>query len=107
MVAVVVSAVIVLGLSTIESPETAVTTSGGSRVVEIATGVFGLPLATGFLCVALAFGEWRAFHQGRILLLVPLISVAIDWSLIFLIREFFHRRTSRELKSESTLHLDR
>jgi hypothetical protein len=106
-IAVIVSAAIVVGLSTIESPEAAMTTSGGTRVVEIAGAVFGSPLVGGFLFVSLVFGEWRAFHQAGILLLIPLISVVVDGFLIFLIWEFFHRRKSGELKSESILHLDR
>ena len=104
---IIVSALVVLGLSTIESPDKAATTSGGVRVTEIAAGVFGLPLATGFALVSLIFGQWKAFHQGEILLLIPLISVVIDTLLIFLVWEFFHRRWSQELKSDSTLHINR
>jgi hypothetical protein len=52
------------------------------------------------------FGERRAVHGGKIVLVWPL-SLAIDSVLIFLVWKFVHRKASRELSSKGTLGLDR
>jgi hypothetical protein len=72
---------------------------------DIVTWVFGFPLVTGWFVVVTVFGEWRSVHQGQIAL-VPLLSIVIDTILVFLVWEFWHRKTSKELKSSGTLGLN-
>src|SRR6266403_934752 len=92
-VAVVVSTIIVWILS---SSKNLGTEGRGSSTVDVASDVFGLPLAPGWLIVTGIFGEWRSIHGGQIVLVWPL-SLAIDSILISLIWEFLHRKASREL----------
>jgi hypothetical protein len=103
VITVFVSTIIVVVLSSLESPASARQGTGG---IEIAGYVFGFPLATGWLFVSLVFGEWRAVHQGQIAL-IPFVSVVFDALLIFLVWEFFHRKMSQELASDGVLHIDR
>jgi hypothetical protein len=102
-VAVVVSTVVVIFLSSLEGG--AGTQRQGASGVDIAEYVFGFPLATGWFIVAAVFGEWRSVHGGQIAL-VPVFSVLIDAAIIFLVWEFWHRKTSKELNSTGTLGLN-
>ncbi|SRR5712691_2169344 len=102
-VAVVVSTIIVIVLASLEGPAGA--QQRGSSGIDIATYVFGSPLATGWFIVVMVFGDWRAVHQGQIAL-VPFFSVVVDTIMIFLVWEFWHRKTSKELNSTGTLGLN-
>ena len=102
IVAVLVSSIAVVSLSSLESP-------AGSRqngAIEISTDIVGVPLAAGWYFVSLVFGEWRAVHQGQIAL-VPPISILIDALFIFAVWEFIHRKRSRELVSSDILRIGR
>ncbi len=102
-VTVVVSTIIVIAIASLEGP--AGSQQSGISGIDIATYVFGSPLATGWFIVVTVFGCWRAVHQGQIAL-VPLFSVAVDAIIIFLLWEFWHRKTSKELNSTGTLGLN-
>jgi hypothetical protein len=103
VIAVVASTIIVGILSSMESPGTE---RRGLSSAEVATYIFGLPLAPGWLIVKEIFGEWRMVHGGQVVLVWPL-SLANDSIVIFLVWEFLHRKASRELTSKGTLGLDR
>ena len=53
-----------------------------SKTENLASYIFGVPLLPGWAFVLMFFGEWRSIHQGQIAL-VPLISLFVDWGLIF------------------------
>lgn len=78
-----------------------------SQVASAITYVVGIPLLPGFAFVSAVWGSYRAFHQSRILLLIPLSSFVIDATLLFVAREFLHGARSRELASNSTLQINR
>ena len=103
IIAVVASTVILGILSSMENPGAE---RPGWKGADVATYIFGLPLAPGWLIVKEIYGEWRMVHGGQIVLIWPL-SLAIDSILIFLVWEFLHRKASRELASKGTLGLDR
>jgi hypothetical protein len=103
-IAVFVSTAIALSLSTLENPATV--PRHGVSGIELAGDVVGFPLITGWIFVSLVFGEWRAVHGGQIVL-VPFISAAIDWMVIFLVWEFVHRKKSRDLTADEVLHINR
>jgi hypothetical protein len=100
-VAVAVSTVIVIVLASLDGA-----LEQRSSRIDVAGYIFGFPLATGWLIVSTVFGGWSAVHQGRIAL-VPVFSIAVDAVLIFLVWEFWHRKTSKELNSDGTLGLNR
>jgi len=101
--AVVLSTVVVIFLSSLQGPSE--TQGQGTSSIDIAEYVFGFPLVTGWLIVTTLFGEWRSVHGGQIAL-VPVFSVVIDAVMIFLVWEFWHRKTSKELNATSSLGLD-
>jgi hypothetical protein len=76
-----------------------------SRAADVATYALGIPLLPGLGFVSIFWGSWQAFHQGRILALIPMSSFVIDATLLFLIWEFVHGARLRELAPENTLHV--
>jgi hypothetical protein len=98
--AVVLSTIIVIILASVEGAM-----EQRSSGIDIAEYMFGFPLASGWFIVTTVFGEWRSVHGGQIAL-VPVFSVVVDAAIIFLVWEFWHRKTSKELKSTGTLGLN-
>jgi len=101
--AVVLSTVVAIFLSSLEGR--AVAQGQGTSGIDIAEYVFCFPLATGWLIVTTLFGEWRSVHGGQIAL-VPVFSVVVDAVIIFLVWEFWHRKSSKELDATHSLHLN-
>jgi hypothetical protein len=73
---------------------------------DIAAYAVGIPLLPGLGFVSVFWGSWQAFHQGRILALIPLSSGAIDTLFLFVVWEFFHGVRSRELAPDNSLHVN-
>jgi hypothetical protein len=101
--AVVLSTVVAIFLSSLEGRAGA--QGQGTSGIEIAGYVFCFPLATGWFIVTTVFGEWRAVHGGQIAL-VPVFSVVVDAVIIFLVWEFWHRKSSKELDATDSLGLN-
>jgi hypothetical protein len=99
-VAVIASTVAVLVLVSLENP------GRSSSRIDFAADILGFPLLPGWLVITGIFGNWGAVHGGQILL-VPFVSLGIDTGLIFVVWEFFHRKASRGLDSDNTLHINR
>ena len=78
-----------------------------SRTADAVSWVVAVPLLPGVGIVSVFWGSWQAFHQPRILLLVPLFSFIADVLLSFGIWEFIHGVRSRELSADNTLHINR
>jgi len=104
MLAVFVSTIAVLALSSLQNPTDSQQSRGAG--IDLLMDVLGFPLVPWWLFVSVVFGEWRAVHQGQIAL-VPFISVATDSLLIFMVWEFFHRKMTRGLDSDNILHINR
>jgi hypothetical protein len=77
-----------------------------SRAAEAISYVVAVPLLPGLGIVSVFWGSWQAFHQARILLLIPLFSFVADALVTFGVWEFARRVRSRDLSSDSTLHIN-
>jgi hypothetical protein len=78
-----------------------------SKAADAVSYVVAVPLLPGMGIVSVFWGSWQAFHQARILLLVPLFSFIADALLLLGIWEFIHGVRSRDLASDNTLHINR
>jgi hypothetical protein len=78
-----------------------------SRTADAVSWVVAVPLLPGVGIVSAFWGSWQAFHQPRILFLVPLFSFIADALLLLGIWEFVYRVRSRELAPDSKLHINR
>jgi hypothetical protein len=76
--------------------------------IDIAAYVLGFPLLAGWAVSTGIFGSLGSCATPSQLMgvfLTPVISIPIDTCLVFAVWEFFHRRSSRELGSDSVLHI--
>ena len=101
--AVVLSTVVAIFLSSLEGR--AIAEGQGTSGIGIAGYVFCFPLATGWFIVVNVFGEWRSVHGGQIAL-VPVFSAVVDSVIVFLVWEFWHRKSSKELDATDSLGLN-
>jgi hypothetical protein len=77
-------------------------------VVDAASYVLGFPLLLGWIVSSGIFGPLGSCATPAQILeifLTPVISIPIDACLIFAVWEFFHRKASRGLGSDSVLHI--
>ena len=77
-----------------------------SKATNVVTDIIGAPLLPGLGFVSVFWGSWQAFHQGRILSLIPLSSCVIDTALLFAMWEFIHGVRSRELVAKNALNVN-
>jgi hypothetical protein len=106
-IAVIASAVTVFALSSLENP--AKPSTSGTRAIDLATYVLGLPLGPGALLSFGIFGALRSCAKSTQILaifLIPFISFPVDAGLIFVVWDFFHRKASRRLDSDGILHVN-
>jgi hypothetical protein len=73
-----------------------------SGAQKVASYFFGIPLIPGWLFVMRSFGGWRAIHEGQIAL-VPLISLFVNWGVIFAAWQLIRRANSRDIVRTSGL----
>jgi hypothetical protein len=78
-----------------------------SSTADAVSYVVATPLLPGLGIVSVFWGAWQAFHQPRVLLLIPLFSFMADALLLFGIWEFIHGVRSRELAPDNTVHINR
>jgi hypothetical protein len=104
--AVAVSTVSVFFLVLLESNAKGQSSAIGA--VDVASCVLGFPLLLGWIVSAGIFGPLGSCATPTQILgvfLTPVISIPIDACLTFAVWEFFHRKTSRGLGSDSVLHI--
>jgi hypothetical protein len=103
-IAVIASVAMVFTLSTLENP-----TKPPSRVIGTASYVLGVPLGLGALISFGIFGAPGSCANSTQILaifLIPFMSFPIDAGLIFVVREYFHRKASRGLDANGILHIE-
>jgi hypothetical protein len=80
----------------------------GASAIDLASYVLGFPLLLGWAVSTGIFGPLGSCATPTQILgvfLAPVISIPIDACLIFALWEFFHRKASRGLESDSVLHI--
>jgi uncharacterized membrane protein len=86
----------------------AVAAKSNSKLIELVSYIFVVPLLPGWGFIAMFFNAWQAVHQGQIAL-VPFISLPVDSAVIFVVWHYIMRRKERQATSSSdkyvTLHL--
>ena len=106
LVVVVVSTVAVFLLFVLGSKTSGQESAIGT--VDVASYILGFPLFLGWIVSTGIFGPLGSCATPTQILgifLTPVISIPIDACLIFVVWEFFHRKVSRGLESDTVLHI--
>jgi len=106
LVVVVVSTVAVFLLFVLGSKTSGQESAIGT--VDVASYILGFPLFLGWIVSTGIFGPLGSCATATQILgvfLTPVISIPIDACLIFVVWEFFHRKVSRGLESDTVLHI--